>query len=117
MPVPPGQTDILDITGMIVTPGLIDCRSTLWLTSMAIEEAASDAGLDVLDGIDPHSDDWREVALQGVTAVYVQPSSRGLLGGRGAVLRVGPAETVEDIVLKANAAAQAIAAPLSKPAA
>ena len=30
----------------------------------------------------PTREDWKEVARQGVTAVYVQPSHSSLLGGR-----------------------------------
>jgi imidazolonepropionase-like amidohydrolase len=104
--VPPGATRI-DVTGFVVTPGLIDARSTLGLSGAEAREGAGDGSLDVLDGIDPHDEDWKEVIRQGVTAVYVQPANSGVLGGRGAVLRVGPAEAVEDLVLKAGAGAQA----------
>jgi imidazolonepropionase-like amidohydrolase len=103
----PADAKRIDVAGLVVTPGLIDARSTLWLTAAAAREGAGDGGLDVLDGIDPHEEDWKEVIRQGVTAVYVQPANSGLLGGRGAVLRVGPAETVEELVVKAGAAAQA----------
>ena len=63
--------------------------------------------MDVVDGVDPHEEDWKEVIRQGVTAVYVQPAASGILGGQGAVLRVGPADSVPELVLKAGAAAQA----------
>jgi imidazolonepropionase-like amidohydrolase len=103
----PGDAERIDVTGYIITPGLIDARSTLWLNSEAARESAADAGLDVLDGVDPHEDDWKEVVRQGVTAVYVQPANSGILGGRGAVLRVGPAESVEELVVKSGAGLQA----------
>jgi imidazolonepropionase-like amidohydrolase len=103
----PADATRIDVTGLVVTPGLIDARSTLWLPPAAAHEGAGDGSLDVLDGVDPHDEDWKEVVRQGVTAVYVQPANSGLLGGRGAVLRVGPAESVEELVLKAGAAAQA----------
>jgi imidazolonepropionase-like amidohydrolase len=103
----PADATKVDVTGMVITPGLIDARSSLWLTPAASQDTSSDAGLEILDEVDPTQEDWREVARQGVTAVYVQPSHNSLLGGRGAVLRVGPAETVEDVVIKSSAAAQA----------
>jgi imidazolonepropionase-like amidohydrolase len=103
----PSDATRIDVTGFVITPGLIDARSTLWLQAAAAKESAGDAGLDVLDGIDPNDEDWKEVIRQGVTTVYVQPANSGIFGGRGAVLRVGPAETVEEIVVKASAAAQA----------
>ena len=49
----------IDVSGHTVTPGLIDARSTLWLTQAAAREAASDGRLNVLDGVDPLAEDWR----------------------------------------------------------
>lgn len=103
----PDDAETIDITGCVVTPGLIDARSSLWLTPAAVRDSASDGSLDVLDGVDPHEEDWKEVIRQGVTTVYVQPAERGILGGRGAVLRVGSASSLEDLIVKADAAAQA----------
>lgn len=103
----PADAERIDVKGMVITPGLIDARSTLWLSPAAAQEGASDGGLNVLDDVDPHSEDWREVVRQGVTAVYVQPAATGILGGRGAVLRVRPAESVEELVVQGDAAAQA----------
>ncbi len=103
----PADATKIDVAGMTITPGLIDARGSLWLTAQAHQDTATDAGLEILDEVDPTKEDWKEVARQGVTAVYVQPSQSRLLGGRGAVLRVGPAETVEDVVIKGSAAAQA----------
>src|SRR5260221_449595 len=65
----PASAERLDVTGLTVTPGLIDARSSLWLNPATIRESAADGGLDVLDGVDPHEEDWREVIGQGVTAV------------------------------------------------
>jgi imidazolonepropionase-like amidohydrolase len=114
----PADAVRIDVSGCVVTPGLIDARSSLWLTAAAAQEGAADGSLNVLDGIDPHSEDWKEVSRQGVTAVYVQPAASGLLGGRGAVLRVAPAESVEELVVKADAAAQAaLGTAVARPAA
>lgn len=85
--VPEGAT-IVDVAGMIVTPGLVDLRSKLWMTPSAAADTGSTAALDALDGVDAYSEDWKEVARQGITSVYVQPSARGSLGGYGALLRV-----------------------------
>ena len=103
----PADATKIDATGLVITPGLIDARGSLWLTPAASQDSSSDASLEILDEVDPTREDWKEVARQGVTAVYVQPSHGSLLGGRGAVLRVGPAESVEDVIIKASAGAQA----------
>src|SRR5581483_5044875 len=97
----------LDLTGHVITPGLIDAHGSLWLNHAAAQESGRDASLNILDAVDPFAEDWPDAAAQGITAVYVQPASSGLLGGRGAVLRVGPAESVEELTLKAPAGVQA----------
>jgi imidazolonepropionase-like amidohydrolase len=104
--IPDGATRI-DVTGCVITPGLIDARSSLGLGGAETREGAADGSLDILDGVDPHEEDWKEVVRQGVTTVYVQPPNTGVLGGRGAVLRVGPAAVIEELVVKSSAAAQA----------
>ncbi len=102
----PEGTEQIDASGMTVTPGLIDSGSSLWLTSAAANSTASDASLNVLDGVDAFDEQWNEVVRHGVTSVYVQPGSRGTLGGYGAVLSVVPGES-GPVVLQEFAAVQA----------
>ncbi|WP_152051539.1 amidohydrolase family protein [Tautonia marina] len=103
----PEGAERIDVSGLTVTPGLIDARSVLWLPSATRRDGGNDGALNILDGVDPFADDWIDVARSGVTAVAVQPSNEGRLGGRGAVLRVGPGGTVEELTLKADAFVQA----------
>lgn len=103
----PDDATEYDLTGCYITPGLIESRSKLWLTAGAGNEGNTKAELNAVDAIDPWSKDWQELASQGITSVYVQPASSGLLGGYGAVLRVGPASSKDEIVLKGEAAVQA----------
>jgi imidazolonepropionase-like amidohydrolase len=102
----PEDAQEYDLKGFHVTPGLIESRGKLWLTSQAISESNSKAELKVVDAIDPWNEDWRELAAQGITSVYVQPNSVSAVGGMGAVLRVGPHGSVEDIVMKDDVAVQ-----------
>ena len=102
----PKDAQVYDLKGFHVTPGLIESRGKLWLTAQALAESNSKAELKVVDAIDPWNEDWRELAAQGITSVYVQPNSTGAVGGMGAVLRVGPHESVEKIVMKDDVAVQ-----------
>jgi imidazolonepropionase-like amidohydrolase len=115
--IPPDARRI-DVAGHVITPGLIDAHGSLGLNSAAAREGGRDAGLNILDAVDPFAEDWRDAAAQGVTAVYVQPAGSGLLGGSGAVLRVGPGDTAEGLAIKAPAGVQAAlgAAPPARPA-
>ena len=102
----PKGAQVYDLKGFHVTPGLIESRGKLWLTTQALSESNSKAELKVVDAIDPWNEDWRELAAQGITSVYVQPNSVSAVGGMGAVLRVGPHGSVEEIVMKDDVAVQ-----------
>ncbi|MEZ6135201.1 MAG: amidohydrolase family protein [Pirellulaceae bacterium] len=94
----PDRAQRVDLTGTIVTPGLIDARSELWLTDPSADTGGNDSSLDIVEGVDPYDEAWHEVIRHGVTTVYVQPSSRGSLGGYGAVLSVAPVRGKPHIV-------------------
>ena len=103
----PAGARTVDAKGCVITPGLIDARSKLWLAADSSNAIASDASLDIVDGIDSYSENWHEVLSSGVTTVYMQPSSKGSLGGYGAVVSVMPKSTGGVAVLSAKAGLQA----------
>jgi imidazolonepropionase-like amidohydrolase len=102
--VPDGAENI-DVSGLTVFPGLIDCRSSLWMSSDSVTASASNGSLNVMDAVDLYSTAWTDVARGGVTAVSVQPT--GALGGQTAVLRVAPADSIVGLVIQKDAAVQA----------
>ncbi len=104
---PPPGARVLNISGCVVTPGLIDARSLVGLNASAASESGRDGSLDILDAVDPYSDAWRDAARHGVTAVAVQPAGSGNLGGSGAILRAAPGEMPADLVIRSPAALQA----------
>ena len=103
----PENAKVIDLTGCHLTPGLIESRGKLWLTTAATTETNTKAELNINDAIDPWSEDWRELASQGITSVYVQQSSNSSIGGYGSLLRVGPHATFDKIILKKEVAVQA----------
>jgi imidazolonepropionase-like amidohydrolase len=60
--------------------------------------------LNILDGLDPFIKEAPEVAAQGVTAVYISPGSRSLIGGSGAVLKLNGSKDVGKMLLKGEVA-------------
>lgn len=102
----PDGAEVVDLTGYHLYPGLIESRGKLWMTPAAIAESNDKAELNVVDALDPWSEDWRELAAQGITSVYTQPNSASKLGGYGALLRVGP-HGGDAIVIRDRVALQA----------
>lgn len=105
LPVPEGYQRI-DAAGGYLTPGLIDSRSSLWLDASDREASASDGSLSIRDAIDPFDENWPEVLSAGVTAVYLQPSSRGSIGGRGILLSTWPDDSSGPKILSDTAGLQ-----------
>ena len=103
---PPKGAKVINLKGYQIAPGLIDCRSKLWLTESSLRDTGGKADVEVELGIDPWQDNWQDLASQGITSVYVQPASGGLMGGYGSWLNVGPFDSVEAIVLKSKTGLQ-----------
>jgi imidazolonepropionase-like amidohydrolase len=84
-------------------PGLIDIQSRLFVIDRELSESGRIVPeLSILDAIDPYIKEHREVLAHGVTAVHIAPGSRGLIGGRSAVLKVNGGRILKpNVVVKA----------------
>lgn len=99
---------VIDASGKFVMPGLIDAQSRLFVIDSELNESRSIAPeLNILDGLDPFIKEASEVSAQGVTAVYISPGSRSLIGGSGAVLKLNGSKDVGKMLLKADIAVKA----------
>jgi imidazolonepropionase-like amidohydrolase len=104
----PADVRIIDANDKFVMPGLIDAQSRLFVMDRELNESRTIAPeLNIIDAIDPFIKEYREVLAQGVTAVCVAPGSRGLIGGRSAVLKLNGSRNVDRMVLKADATLKA----------
>jgi len=99
---------IIDASGKFVMPGLIDAQSRLFVIDSELNESRSIAPeLNILDGLDPFVKEAPEVSAQGVTAIYISPGSRSLIGGSGAVLKLNGSKDVGKMLLKGYVAVKA----------
>jgi len=99
---------VIDASGKFVMPGMIDAQSRLFVIDSELNESRSIAPeLNILDGLDPFVKEAPEVAAQGVTAVYISPGSRSLIGGSGAVLKLNGSKDVGKMLLKGDVAIKA----------
>jgi len=88
----PADARVIDATGKVVIPGLIDAASRLFLAPG--ERSAGSPEQNVLDAVDFYLHDYREAVEQGVTVAYVGPLSLGTVNGQGAVIRLDAAHSV-----------------------
>jgi imidazolonepropionase-like amidohydrolase len=97
----PATAQILDLSGKVVIPGLIDAASRLFLITEG-ERSPGSAEQRVLDGFDFYSEAIAEAKAQGVTTVYVGPISGSSINGLGAIVHLdGSSEILQkDAALK-----------------
>jgi len=88
----PGNARRIDLQGATLIPGLVDARSSLFLSEGDIAGNGSPEQ-DMLDAADLFDQDAAKVLAQGVTTLYLAPGSRGSVGGTGAIVKLHkPAE-------------------------
>jgi imidazolonepropionase-like amidohydrolase len=97
----PDGAVVVDCTGMVITPGLIDAATTLGVESRDANEQASEVTpqMRILDAVDPADKAFWHARRAGVTTVQVSPGNRNPIGGLGVVLKTG-GDTPADMLLR-----------------
>jgi len=85
----PAGVRVIDLHGAVVTPGLIDARSSLFVKDEDLVGAGT-ADQSVLDAANLFDADAAKVLAAGVTTLYLSPGSRGGVGGTGAIVKLRP---------------------------
>jgi imidazolonepropionase-like amidohydrolase len=104
----PEDAEVLDATGKVVMPGLIDahCHVGLWPEGVGWEHGDGNEMTDpvtphlrALDAVHPQDPAFAELVAAGVTAVLTLPGSGNLIGGQGVCLKTAPRPSVEQMVV------------------
>jgi imidazolonepropionase-like amidohydrolase len=108
MDMPEGE-DVTDLSGLVVTPGLIDAHVHMGLCSEGFPAEMDDTNdmtdpvepqLRALDALYPGDDAFPEALSGGVTCVQTLPGSGNVIGGQGAIVKTKP-DVTERMVVRA----------------
>lgn len=103
----PAGTEIIDATGKIITPGIIDAHTHLGIGEEGIKWEGQDYNeisepttpeMRAIDAINPEDEGLKDAIKAGITTVMTGPGSANVIGGENLVMKtVG--RTVEDMVI------------------
>lgn len=101
----PSDSQILDLSGKIIIPGIICASSSLYLQENDLAFPGEESpDTDILEGINHYDNSIPEILKHGVTTVYISPASFQFIGGLGAVVKLKPKINNSLEVLKEKAA-------------
>ncbi|MCL2009169.1 MAG: amidohydrolase [Synergistaceae bacterium] len=112
---PSKKAEVFDLTGKIITPGLIDAHVHVGTYPEGFPNDSCDTNemvdpltphLRVLDAIYPDDEAFQSALAGGVTCVQTLPGSANVIGGQGAIIKTKP-DIVERMVMSAPSAMKA----------
>lgn len=108
----PEGYEIIDITGKVVTPGLIDAHTHLGVYAESLDWSGEDVnetsqpitpGLDVIDALNPADIGLAEACGGGITTAMIAPGSANPVGGQCMIIKTRPRQSVEQMIVKRHA--------------
>jgi len=107
----PEEAEVIDVTGKVVMPGLIDAHCHIGIIEEKIGWAGGDGNemtdpatphMRALDAIKANADEGGlEAAVKaGITTVQILPGSANVIGGTGVVVKTAPKVVTDDMVIR-----------------
>jgi len=107
----PDDAEIIDVSGKIVMPGLVEAHCHIGISEETIGWAGSDGNertdpatpnMRALDAIKANANEGGlEAAVkEGITTAQILPGSANVIGGTGVVVKTAPKVVVDDMVIR-----------------
>lgn len=96
----PPEAEVHDVAGKVLMPGLVDTHSHLGGGRGADGSAPIQPEVRVLDAIDARDPGFGRARAGGLTVLNVMPGSGHLMSGQTVYLKLRPAETIDDLLIR-----------------
>jgi imidazolonepropionase-like amidohydrolase len=94
-----GARKVINLSEKVIIPGLIDAACALGVAGPANEDGEEVAPqVRIIDSLDPRSPDLARARQSGVTAAFVEPGNRGVIGGVASVIKTAGSSRAAMIV-------------------
>ncbi|MCL4846405.1 MAG: amidohydrolase family protein [Acidobacteria bacterium] len=95
----PSGARVVDLTGKVVMPGLVDTHSHIGGGSGGDASAAMHPDVRIFDSFDARSSGLRRAVAGGITTVNVMPGSGHLMSGQTVYLKLRRGSTIDELTI------------------
>lgn len=95
----PADATVVDATGKVIMPGLVDSHSHLGGPAGGDASAALNPETRALDAVNPTSDGFNKALAGGITTINVMPGSGHLMSGQTLYIKMREGTVIEDLLI------------------
>ena len=95
----PAGADVIDVTGKVIMPGLVDSHSHLGGPQGGDASAALNPDARAMDAVNPTSDGFKKALAGGITTINIMPGSGHLMSGQTIYVKMREGKIIEDILI------------------
>lgn len=95
----PANATVVDATGKVIMPGLVDSHSHLGGPEGGDASAALNPDARAMDAVNPTSDGFKKALAGGITTINIMPGSGHLMSGQTIYVKMREGKVIEDLLI------------------